>query len=149
MGRDIYIYIYDIFKVYIINIVLCTWHMQLYHENCIIFGNSCSRVISLSSNRNQLLTLRNVLWTIRVVLPRDSVKDPNKEHNFFNKSRCSWWCIVNFNCSVGANNFEFIVWRERYRKIVRLPMFSDTYNDTKIIYNKVVRTQKFDAGRIV
>lgn len=53
MGRYIYIY-YMIFLKYIINIVLCTWHTQLYHENCIIFEDSCPHVISLSSSRKPI-----------------------------------------------------------------------------------------------
>jgi len=127
-----------------------TLSRELYYFWELVFPRNLI-IVESKTNYWHILTLRKVLWTIRVVLPwKNSVKDPNKEHNFFNKSRCSWWRIVNFSChSIGASNLEFIVWRYRKKKNISTDTFSNAYNDTKIIYNKVVRTEKFDAGCIV
>lgn len=106
-------------------------------------------IVESKTNYWHILTLRNVLWTIRVVLPwKDNVKDPNKEHNFFNKSRCSWWHCEFQLVTIGASNLEF-VWRIITKKKISTDTFSNAYSNMKIIYNKVVRTQKFDAGCIV
>lgn len=90
---------------------------ELYYFWGLVFPRNLI-IVKSKTNYWHILTLRNVLWIIRVVLPwKNSVKDPNKEHNFFNKNPCSWWRIANFSChSIGASNLEFIVWRKRYRK---------------------------------
>jgi len=105
-----------IFLKYIINIVLCTWHTQLYHKNCIIFEDSCPHVISLSSRKpitdtywHYAMYCEQYAWYYHEKI---TLKTQIKSIIFLTKvvavDDILW---ISVDHTIGASNLEFVAWR--------------------------------------